>query len=384
VGGDTHDDDTRDETGDAPEARGRASRLTRRRLLLGLAAGSGTVLAAGAAGQLAAAGRTPSGFAEAFTGPPPPPSRRPRTREYWLQVESFRHTLVPTGTDQMMGTRPLGTSFWALGYRAYTPHWGEPLPGDDDIGANDGIPGPTLRASVGDTVRVHVRNHDTHYGWPHSLHAHGWQYTPASDGAWTWVHFDAPGVAIAPGHHYTYEYTVPPDAVGTWPYHDHSTPRMIMPNGSTHEDEGGMGTMELGAQLGLFGTIVVTDRHTKPVDREIVLFMHDMYQSDVPELGSDIDCFNGRSFLGNTPEYHVKVGDRVRWRIAALGNEFHAFHIHGHRWHNGIKYVDSEILGPSTTLDIEYTENNPGTWLYHCHVTEHFAGGMVGWYVVEK
>ena len=104
----------------------------------------------------------------------------------------------------------------------------------------------------------------------------------------------------------------------------------------------------------------------------------------MPELGADFDCFNGRCYLSNTPEIHVKVGDRVRWRIAALGNEFHAFHIHGHRWNNGIRNVDSEILGPSTTLDIEYTENNPGEWLYHCHVTEHFSGGMVGWYIVHK
>ena len=73
----------------------------------------------------------------------------------------------------------------------------------------------------------------------------------------------------------------------------------------------------------------------------------------------------------------------MRWRIAALGDEFHAFHIHGHRWWNGLRYVDSEILGPSTTLNVEYVENNPGTWLYHCHVTEHMAGGMIGYYHVE-
>ncbi|HEX4489975.1 MAG TPA: multicopper oxidase domain-containing protein [Acidimicrobiia bacterium] len=380
MGGHEHDD-----TRDDEDARDTKGGFTRRRLLLGLAAGgaAGTLLGSGVT-QLAAAGGKPSGAAAQFMGPPPALSNTPQLREYWLQAESFLHDLAPSGRNDMMGTHVLGSQFWALGYRAYTPGWGKVLPGNDDIGANDGIPGPTLRAAVGDKVRVHLRNADTHYGWPHSLHSHGWMYTPASDGAWTYVHLDAPGVAIAPGHHYTYEYTVPPDSVGTWPYHDHSTPRMIMPNGTTMDDDGGMGTMELGAQLGLIGTIVITDRHTKPVDREIVLFMHDMYQSDVPALSQDFDCFNGRAFIPNTPEIHVKVGDRVRWRIAALGAEFHAFHLHGHRWNNGIRNVDSEILGPSTTLDIEYTENNPGEWLYHCHVVDHFAGGMVGWYVVDK
>jgi FtsP/CotA-like multicopper oxidase with cupredoxin domain len=266
------------------------------------------------------------------------------------------------------------------------------LPGGPAIGKNDGIPGPTMRAAVGDRVKVHLRNKDVDYGWPHSLHVHGWRYKPTSDGAWTAVTFDQPGVAIGPGKEYTYEYTVPANAVGTWPYHDHSVPKTIPPPAApaaandsrhTHDDEGGMGTMEVGAQLGLLGTIIVTDPTTPPVDREIVLFMHDMYQADVPVLAQDFDCFNGRSFLSNTPEFRVKVGDRVRWRIASLGQEFHVFHLHGHRWFNGQRYVDSEILGPSTTLTIEYTEDNPGSWLYHCHVTEHFAGGMVGWYHVD-
>ena len=210
------------------------------------------------------------------------------------------------------------------------------------------------------------------------------QYKPDSDGAWTWATLDTPGVAIGPGSTTPTSTPCRADAVGTWPYHDHSVPKMIMPNQSMGEDEGGMGTMELGAQLGLLGTIVVTDEHTPPVDREIVLFLHDLYQSDVPSLSQDFDCFNGRSFLSNTPEFHVNVGDRVRWRIAALGAEFHVFHLHGHRWSTALRYVDSEMLGPSTTLNVEYTENNPGSWLYHCHVTDHMAGGMVGWYHVHE
>jgi hypothetical protein len=40
--------------------------------------------------------------------------------------------------------------------------------------------------------------------------------------------------------------------------------------------------------------------------------------------------------------------------------------------------------GPSTTLTVEYTENNPGDWLYHCHVTDHMAGGMVGRYLTTS
>jgi FtsP/CotA-like multicopper oxidase with cupredoxin domain len=44
---------------------------------------------------------------------------------------------------------------------------------------------------------------------------------------------------------------------------------------------------------------------------------------------------------------------------------------------------DTLVLGPATTFTFEFVEDNPGTWLYHCHVTDHFQRGMVGRYVVE-
>jgi FtsP/CotA-like multicopper oxidase with cupredoxin domain len=90
--------------------------------------------------------------------------------------------------------------------------------------------------------------------------------------------------------------------------------------------------MEFNAELGMFGLIAITDHTTPPVDREFPLFFHDLYQDDVPSLAhQDFDCFNGASYLGNTPIFTAKVGDRVRWRVAALGKEFHEFQIHGHR-----------------------------------------------------
>jgi FtsP/CotA-like multicopper oxidase with cupredoxin domain len=70
--------------------------------------------------------------------------------------------------------------------------------------------------------------------------------------------------------------------------------------------------------------------------------------------------------------------------VAALGKEFHVFHLHGHRWWDGVRWTDSQILGPSMALTVEYTEDNPGDWLYHCHVTDHMMGGMVGRYIAEE
>jgi manganese oxidase len=337
------------------------------------------LFSAGAATTLAGASLSAAPAAEAAEAAQAAvaPAHRGRIREYWIQADSFQHNLVPTGTDQMTGTmfKPSDSTFWAIGYRAYTPGWKHLLPSDSQIGPNTGIPGPTIRAEVGDTVLVHFRNNDTHYAWPHSMHTHGFKYTPASDGGFIAAQPNQPGRAVKVGESYTYTWTAVESSVGTWPYHDHSMAQGM----------GDMGpTMEMGAELGLLGIVAITDRHTPRVDREFVLFFHDLYQADVKELSQDYDCFNGAAYLGNTPTFTARLGERVRWRVAALGKEFHVFHVHGHRWRDASgQFVDAQILGPSTTLTVEFTEDNPGDWLYHCHVTDHMAGGMVGRYLVH-
>jgi FtsP/CotA-like multicopper oxidase with cupredoxin domain len=362
------------------EARRDDPRLTRRSLLGGAAAG-------GAIGGLAAL--APSGVpivSGASAATPAVDARATgRHREYWLSVDSFEHNLVPTGVDQMMGAPVNGSTYQALGFRAYTAGFGRPLAADPrpgGIGPNSGIPGPMLHAQVGDTVAVHLRNNDSHFKWPHSFHVHGWRYTTASDGAWTQLQQGSAsrrGSAVPFGQTYTYRYTVPASAVGAWPYHDHSIPQLY-----PGADPDRANPTEISAELGLFGIIAVTDRHTPRVDREIYLFFHDLYGDDIPPLSQDFDCFNGRAYLGNTPVFEARVGERVRWRIAALGKEFHVFHLHGHRWWGGTFWTDAQILGPSTTLTVEYTEDNPGDWLYHCHVTDHMQGGMMGIYRVHE
>ncbi len=296
-------------------------------------------------------------------------------REYWVQAEAFHHNLVPSGKDGMMGMvfKPEQSSYWAVGYRAYTANWGKLLPGSDDIGPNTGIPGPVFRGSVGDTIRVHFRNNDTHYNIPHSMHPHGVLYTPVNDGAWI-ASDPQPGAMVAVGQSYTYEWHVRPNSVGTWVYHDHSVSPTV----------GGNMLMEFGAEVGLFGFLVLTDASTKPATREFFTFLHDIYQSDVAGLSQDYDCFNGYSYLGNTPTFNAKVGDTIRWHIGALGKEFHAFHLHGHRWSSNGQFVDVVQLGPSNALSFDFVADNPGKWLYHCHVTDHMMGGMIGMYIISS
>ncbi|MBA2514697.1 MAG: multicopper oxidase domain-containing protein [Solirubrobacterales bacterium] len=92
---------------------------------------------------------------------------------------------------------------------------------------------------------------------------------------------------------------------------------------------------------------------------------------------------NGRSAAGNTPTIHSRVGQDVAMHVFGMNNDFHNFHIHGHRWRDsGGAFVDAPTVGPNETVTARFIEDNPGRWLYHCHVFSH-QDGMAGWYVVS-
>lgn len=376
-----------------------ASGMTRRLLLKGAAAGAASLSALGslalAPGIAAAAPATPIIPAKPIVpaAPSTPASasvpaassiiefpRGGQLREYWVQADSFFHNVMPTGVDGMTGNTFTAsqTSFWAIGYRAFTPNWGMPLPSNDSIGANTGIPGPIFRGAVGDTFRIHFRNQDIYYKQAHSISVHGFSFTTANDGGWSWMLRDTPGTAIPVGGTYTYEWTAIPRSVGTWPYHDHSK----------HFDPGrGTVVMEAGAELGLYGMLVVTDQNTPVVDKEFTSVWSTFYSGDIPGLSQDFHTFDGFSYLGNTPTMHAKVGQRIRWRAVMLGNDFHTFHVHGHSWLFNGRYDDTIVVGPGTTLTFDYLEDAaPGSWYYHCHVPMHVMGpgmgGMIGLYDV--
>lgn len=280
------------------------------------------------------------------------------TREYWIAAVNMRWDIAPNGGDPVMGTRipPEQRRFVAVVYRRYTPGFRRPWPNTAESGDNDGIPGPTIRAQVGDRVIVHFRNRDTHYRLSHSMHFHAFRYAPSSDGAYI-PYRSGRGAAVPVGGSFTYRLTAVGDSVGVWPYHDHSP------------------SMSRSLGLGLYGTIVVTAPGEPRPAREFIVYLSN-------HMG--LDTINGRAFIGNAPTFRARVGQTVRWDVLAIGEGIHVFHIHGHRWLRHGTPVDSELVGPSSTLQVRFREDAPGLWYYHCHVESHQDNGMIGLYRVDR
>jgi len=273
-----------------------------------------------------------------------------RTVEYWVAAVPTTWNVVPNERDainHMEFTRE-ETTFRTVVYRGYTRDWAKPISG--------GIPGPLLHARVGDTILVHFKNLDNEFDRPHSMHFHGVHYRFGSDGSYI-PGFSGPGASVKPGQSFTYRLVAGRDSVGVWPYHDHSP--------SMDESIGG----------GLYGALSILGPGERAPDHEFVVYLES-------QLG--FMTINGHAFVGNTPVFHARVGDLVQWDVLAMGDDFHTFHVHGHRWRDPDgTFVDTKTLGPADSFRVRWREDASGTWLYHCHVEGHMMNGMIGIYVVK-
>ncbi len=83
----------------------------------------------------------------------------------------------------------------------------------------------------------------------------------------------------------------------------------------------------------------------------------------------------------------VKVGELQVWEISNTSLMDHPFHLHGFFFQvieeNGKapsykSWKDTYNLKPRTKIKIAWMpDNRPGMWMYHCHIIEHHAAGMM-------
>jgi FtsP/CotA-like multicopper oxidase with cupredoxin domain len=283
-----------------------------------------------------------------------------KVRDYWVAAVPTWWDIAPNGHDAIMGmpVDPADAVVHTVVYQRFTRGWRRRIP-NAPAGSADGlqIPGPLIRARVGDRLRIHFKNMDTLWRVPHSMHFHGVHYAPPSDGAYI-PGFSGPGADVLPGHTFTYRLTAGPDSAGVWPYHDHSP------------------SMEQSIAGGMFGMLSILGRHQRAPDRE--------FEVVFTPFGKFM-TIDGRAFVGNTPIFRAKVGQLVQWDVMGMGSDFHTFHVHGHRWigADGVSR-DTLTVGPAETFAIRWREDAPGTWLYHCHVETHMDSGMIGIYRVSR
>lgn len=305
----------------------------------------------------------------------------PHEAHYYVAAENVQWNYAPSGKNNIMPAK--GLDVWGdqltydkVRYIEYTDGtFTKKKPQDPHLA----ILGPTLRAAVGDTFKIHFKNNASQ---PYSIHPHGVFYTKKNEGA-NYSGMTEEGGAVQPGKTFTYTWQVPESAGPgpkdgssiVWLYHSHvnSVPDMYK---------------------GLLGAMIITakdkanpDDTPNDIDREFInLFMvFNENAEDQDEEGHLMHAINGTIF-GNLPGLEMKKGERVRWHLIGMGTEvdLHTPHWHGETvLHHGHRKDVVDLL-PGTMTSADMTLTNPGTWLYHCHVTDHITAGMIATYQVDE
>ncbi len=243
---------------------------------------------------------------------------------------------------------------------------------------NGTVPGPTIRVTEGDTVKVTLKNE---LEQETTIHWHGLHLPNKMDGV--------PPFSQAPiklGETFTYEFVA--SHAGTFMYHPHINSVEQIDNGlyglliidPQQPDQPKFDkefTMLLGAwNLPSGGETPAGGQHQMPGGQT-------MPGAQMGGMNMNYNWFtiNGKAFPA-TPEWVVKQGDVVRVRLANISNLAHPMHLHGHDFKVVAK--DGEPIPPERqqtmntlsvdageTYDIVFIANNPGTWVFHCHELHH-------------
>ncbi|MBN3311297.1 CERU protein, partial [Amia calva] len=253
-----------------------------------------------------------------------------------------------------------------------------------------GILGPMIRAEVGNKLKIVFKNLA---GRPYSIHAHG-------------VKTESPDIVeTAPGETQTYTWFIPKNG-----------------GPGEGEEECSIGayfsTVDAIKDLysGLIGPIVICKKNLlkkiglrKEIEEFALLFLvFDENESwyldeNIKTYVKNVICKDDEEFIesnkmhginglifGNLEGLTMYVGDKVYWYLMGMGNEvdMHSAHFHGHSFDyklSGAHRADVFDLFPATFQTVEMKAEYPGTWLIHCHVTDHIHAGMETTYtVLEK
>ena len=225
---------------------------------------------------------------------------------------------------------------------------------------NGQVPGPTIRATEGDRIRINFLNQGSH---PHTIHFHGW-HPPAMDGA-------QPAQQVEPGERFTYEFDA--DPFGVHLYHCHTVP------------------LKRHIHKGLYGAFIIDPKAGRPAADELVMVMNG--------FDTNFDADNEVYAVNTIANYYVHepirvaVGRLVRIYLVNV-TEFdlvNSLHLHG-MFFDVIRtgtsltphdHTDTVMLCQGERAILETTFRYPGEFMFHAHQSEFAELGWMGVFLAE-
>ena len=217
---------------------------------------------------------------------------------------------------------------------------------------NGTVPGPIVRATEDDLLRVRFTNAGSH---PHTIHFHG-IHPSNMDGVFE---------IVDPGEEFTYEFRARP--YGMHLYHCHATP------------------LKKHIHKGLYGAFIVDPAKPRKPAQELVMVMNGFDTDGDGE--NNFYTVNGIAFYYAKYPITVKRGRTVRIYLANL-TEFdlvNSFHLHGEffRYYrtgttDQFEYTDTimQCQGERGIIEIDF--QHTGTFMFHAHQSEFAELGWMG------
>jgi manganese oxidase len=240
----------------------------------------------------------------------------------------------------------------------------------DAYAYNHQVPGPRIRVTQGDRIRINFKNNLPEKT---TVHWHGMILPNEMDGP-----SEITQEPVPPGGTYVYEFDV--GQSGTYFYHTHA-------NSDRQQ------------AFGLYGALIIDPRDPVGVpqaDMEYTIQLQEWlkrewltYPAMLMEGGlPNFFTINGKAYP-STDTIRMKVGQTIKLRFIGSHNNFvHPMHVHGGPFE--VVAVDGETLAPTARyladtvnvapgqrFDVIWTARRPGKWLVHCHIPHHTTNNNV-------
>ena len=223
---------------------------------------------------------------------------------------------------------------------------------------NGTVPGPTIRATEGDLVRINFINNGSK---SHTVHTHG-IHEAEMDGVFE---------TVGAGGRFTYEFTAEP--FGVFPYHCHMQP---LEEHITH---------------GLYGVYIVDPKTPRPPADEMVMVMNG--------YDTDFDTENNFYTVNGIPYYYmhhpIQIEKDRLVRIYLVNmmefDPINNFHLHANLYQlyrSGTslvphEYTDMVTMSQGERGILEFKYKFPGQYMFHAHKTEFAEKGWMGLFLVK-
>ena len=108
-------------------------------------------------------------------------------------------------------------------------------------------------------------------------------------------------------------------------------------------------------------------------------------------MGGSMWAINGTAMMNDDMRHMKPVLTLARGKsyVLAIDNQtawHHPMHLHGHSFRvitrNGARtkyreWRDTVLIPPRERAEIGFVADNPGDWMFHCHILDHQEGGMM-------